>query len=108
MIQTFIKPLDVERNVFLDQIETKLGAKLKILGNDTVTNGTFNTYESERYLYVVVNLYDEDEPANYVEGVYNNIPYHQGHKSSFVKSEGDLKKKLDYMTSRLIKLETKV
>lgn len=104
MKKLFIKPEDIKREVFIKQLETGLEAKLIADTADSEVNGYVNTYEKEGKLYVVVNLYDEDEPANYMEGIYNNIPYHRGHRSSFVKVSTP-KEKLEDIKSRLIKLE---
>lgn len=104
MKKLFIKPDNIKRDIFIKQLETGLGVKLVADTVDSEVNGYVSTYEKEGKLCVVVNLYDEDEPANYMEGIYNNIPYHQGHKSSFVKVSTP-KEKLEDIESRLIKLE---
>ena len=107
MKKLFVKPDNIERDAFIKQLETDLGVKLVSENKEDTVNGHVNTYEKEGKLYVVVDLYTEDEPSNYVEGVYNNIPYHQGHRSNFVKVDTP-KEKLEMIQSRLLSSQKKV
>jgi len=60
---------------------------------DSEVNGYTNTKQDGDETIVEVFLYDKDEPSNYEEGVYNNIPWHKGHKSTFKKIKGKLERK---------------
>jgi hypothetical protein len=104
MKQLFIKPDDIDIETFIGRIETHLGAKLIATEADPVVNGYFNTYEQEGSTYVVVVLYENDEPNNYREGIAKNIPYNIGHKSSMVRLQGDLRSKLNATNEEFIKL----
>ena len=107
MKKLFIKPDKLGRSEFIAQLETELGTKLVAKNKEDSIGGHVSTYEKEGKLYVVVELYDESEPANYMEGVYNNIPYHRGHRSNFVKVDTP-KEKLERVQSMLSSLKTKV
>ena len=107
MKKLFIKPDNIERDAFIKKLETELSVKLVSENEEDTVNGHVNTYEKEGKLYVVVELYDESEPANYVEGVYNGTPYHSGHKSNFVKVDTP-EEKLEMIQSRLLSSQKKV
>jgi len=77
-----------------EKIEKKLGIKLKAIKEDDIVNGYINTKEVDGKTIVEVFTYDKDESSDYFEGVYKNIPYNHGHKTSFVSVKDDLSKQV--------------
>ncbi len=89
--EKFIKPKDENIEKFISKLEKKLDMTLIAKTSESEVNGYFTTKQEGGDTIVEIHLYDDDEPTNYFEGVYKNIPYNHGHKTSFVKAKGDLK-----------------
>ena len=83
-----------------ETIEKELGIKVKAVKDDDVLNGYVNTKEVDGKTIVEVVTYDKEEPANYFEGVYKNIPYNHGHKTSFVSVKKDLTKNVSDLANK--------
>ena len=78
----------------------ELGIKVKAVKDDDILNGYINTKEVNGKTIVEVITYDKDEPADYFEGVYKNIPYNHGHKTSFVSVKEDLTKNVSDLANK--------
>lgn len=78
----------------IETIQDDLKVSLKADTVDAVVSGYINTKQVDGKTIVEVFTYDKDEPANYVEGIYKNIPYNHGHKTSFVSVKEDLTDKV--------------
>lgn len=77
-----------------EKIEKELGIKLKAIKEDDIVNGYINTKEINGKTIVEIHTYDKNELPDYFEGVYKNIPYNHGHKTSFVSVKDELSKQV--------------
>lgn len=89
---------------FIKKLQKDTGLVLMAIDETTELNGYVNTKQENGKVIVEVVLYPEDEPANYVEGIYKNIPFHHGHKNNYVKAKGNLKEVLTDAKAKLAML----
>ena len=83
-----------DKNINTEAIQNELKISLIANKDDAILNGYINTKQDGDDIIVEIFTYDEDEPANYFEGMYKNIPYNHGHKTSFEKPKEDISQKL--------------
>jgi hypothetical protein len=89
--EKFKKPKDIKLDKFIKKFEKESGLTLTATSNTTQLNGFTKTYEENGEVIIEIYLYTESEPSNYIEGVYRNKPFNQGHENDFIVADGDLK-----------------